>query len=408
MKKVLLCICCFMMLILNINAETLGPVEEGEDLVVVEQIEEVNKNENSVSLAPNAKSAILIDYSTGEILFEKNSHEKMAPASMTKMMSMLIIVEAIEDKIINWDDIITVSQNASDMGGSQILLETGEQMKVEDLFKGIAVASGNDAVVALAESVAGTEEEFVKMMNNKLKELGLKDSNFKNPHGLDEANHYSSAYDMAMIGRELSKHEKVLEFTAIYEDYLRKGTDKEFWLVNTNKLVRFYTGVDGLKTGYTKEAGYCLTATAEKNDMRLIAVAMGEPTSALRNSEISSMLDYGFAQYKATSIIKKSEVITEVEIEKAKQLKTKIVPKEDISILTKKTDKLGKITYEVELDNIEAPLKKGDVVGKLKINEDGKKIKEVDLTIKEDIEKANILELYVRYLSDIVNGNIKF
>jgi D-alanyl-D-alanine carboxypeptidase (penicillin-binding protein 5/6) len=161
----------------------------------------------------------------------------MAPASMTKMMSMLVIIEAIEDGIIGWDDIITTSQNASDMGGSQILLEVGEQMSVYDMFKGIAVASGNDAVVALAEAVAGTEEEFVKMMNEKVKSLGLTDTNFKNVHGLDEANHYSSAYDMAMIAKELSKHEKIFEFTSIYEDYLRKGTSKEFWLVNTNKVV---------------------------------------------------------------------------------------------------------------------------------------------------------------------------
>lgn len=405
MKKILILICCFMIFTFNINAEKLGPVEEGENLIVNQ---EVANSESGVNLATNAKSAILIDAATGEILFEKNSHEKMAPASMTKMMSMLIIIEAIEDEIINWEDIITVSENASSMGGSQILLETGEQMSVYDLFKGIAVASGNDAVVALSEAVAGTEDEFVKMMNDKAKELGLNDTNFKNAHGLDDANHYSSAHDMAMIGRELAKHEKVFEFTSIYEDYLRKGTDKEFWLVNTNKLVRFYTGVDGLKTGYTKEAGYCLTATLKKNDMRLIAAVMGEPTSALRNSEVSSMLDYGFAQYKSTSIIKKNEVVAEVEIERAKTKKVEIVPTNDVAILTKKTEKLGEITYDINLDEIKAPLKSGEVIGELIIKEDGKKIKSVDLTIKEDIEKANIFELYLRYLTDIIAGNIKF
>ncbi len=188
-------------------------------------------------LAPNAKSAILLEASTGKIIYEKNSHEKLAPASMTKMMSMLLIMESIEKGILSWDQMITVSANASGMGGSQILLETGEQMSVDDLFKGIAVASGNDAVVALAEAIAGTEEEFVKMMNERAKELGLNDTSFKNPHGLDTANHYSSAYDMAMIGKELVKHEKVLQYSSIYEDYLRKGTDKEIWLVNTNKVV---------------------------------------------------------------------------------------------------------------------------------------------------------------------------
>lgn len=401
MKKLFVILSCFLM-INCVSAETLGPVEEGSVLTVNET------DTSDTSLAANASSAILIDASTGEVLFEKNSHEKMAPASMTKMMSMLLIIEAIENDVIGWDDIITVSQNASDMGGSQILLETGEQMSVYDLFKGIAVASGNDAVVALAEAVAGTEEEFVKMMNDKVKELGLKDTNFKNVHGLDEANHYSSAYDMAMIGKELASHEKIFEFTSIYEDYLRKGTDREFWLVNTNKLVRFYTGVDGLKTGYTSEAGYCLTATAKKNDMRLIAVAMGEPSSTSRNADITSMLDYGFAQYKVVSIIKKTEVITEVEVERSQDEKIEIVPINDVSILTKKTDKLGEITYDITLNKLKSPIKVGDVVGKLTIKEDGKKIKEVDLTVKEDVNKANLWELYKRYLIKLITGNIKF
>ncbi len=365
-------------------------------------------SENQISLAQNAKSAILIDASTGQVLFEKNSHEKLAPASMTKIMSMLVIVESIEKGIIHWDDMVTASSNASGMGGSQILLETGEQMKVEDMFKGVAVASGNDAVVALAEAVAGTTDEFVKMMNQKVKELGLKDTNFKNPHGLDEANHYSSAYDMAMIARELVKYEKVLTFTSIYEDYLRKGTSKEFWLVNTNKLVRFYNGVDGLKTGYTKEAGYCLTATAKKNDLRLISVVMGEETNGLRSSETSSILDYGFAQYKSTELVKKGDVVAEVEVEKAKKQTVSVITKENASILMKKTEKMGEITYEPQIDKIKAPVKVGDKVGILNVKEDGKLVKQVELTVKEDIKEANILELYIRYLSDLAVGSIKF
>ena len=218
MKRILIVIICLFMLIPFVKAE------------------EVNK-ENTNTLAPNAKSAILIEESTGKILYEFNSHEKQAPASMTKMMSLLLIMEAIEKNVITWNQMITVSQNASSMGGSQILLETGEEMSVDDLVKGIAIASGNDAVVALAEAIAGTEENFVKMMNDKLNELGLKDTNFKNCHGLDEEGHYSSAYDMAFIGRELVKHKKILEYSSIYETYLREGTDKKIWLVNTNKVV---------------------------------------------------------------------------------------------------------------------------------------------------------------------------
>ncbi len=190
-----------------------------------------------VSLAPNAKSAILIEASTGEIIYENNADEQLAPASMTKIMSMLLIVEAIEKGVISWDEMVTVSANASSMGGSQILLETGEEMSVEDLFKGIAIASGNDAVVALAEKIAGTEEMFVQMMNDRASELGLKNTYFKNPHGLDIANHYSSARDMSIMARELVKHKRVLEYTSIYETYLRENLDTKIWLVNTNKVV---------------------------------------------------------------------------------------------------------------------------------------------------------------------------
>ena len=225
MKKILLMIVTFMLLFTS----------AGIHLVLADDLK----------LAESAKSAILIEASTGKILFEKNADEKLHPASMTKMMSMLLIIEAIKDGVINWDQVVTVSENASSMGGSQILLETGEKMSVRDLFKGVAIASGNDAVVALAETVAGSVNNFVGMMNKKAKELGLTNTNFKNPHGLDDANHYSSSRDMSIIARELVKYKEVLDYTKIYEDYLREDTDRKIWLVNTNRLVRFYDGVDG-------------------------------------------------------------------------------------------------------------------------------------------------------------------
>lgn len=359
-------------------------------------------------MAPNAKSAILIEATTGKIIYEKNSHEKLAPASMTKIMSMLLIMENIDKGVIKWNDKVTASANASSMGGSQILLETGEQMTVYDLFKGIAVASGNDAVVALSEYIAGSEEEFVNLMNQKVKELGLKDTVFKNPHGLDTANHYSSAYDMSIIAKELVKHEKVFEFTSIYEDYLRKGTKRELWLVNTNKLVRFNPVVDGLKTGYTKEAGYCLTATAKKNDMRLISVVMGEPDTKVRSSETTSLLDYGFAKYKAMKVVDKNTVVDKLKIEKASNKSVNIVPIENYSVITEKTNKIGKITYDLKLNYIKLPIKKGSKIGKIIVKEDNKKIKELDVTVKEDLKKANILQLYGTYLKSILNGDIKF
>jgi len=371
-------------------------------------IESVEKVEDSNTLAPNAKSAILIEESTGEILYEYNSHEKLEPASMTKMMSLLLIMESIEKGVIKLDQVITVSENASSMGGSQILLETGEQMSVDDLLKGITIASGNDAVVALAEAIAGTEENFVKMMNDKLKKLGLADSNFKNCHGLDEEGHYSSAYDMAFIAKELVKHKKILEYSSIYETYLRENTDKKIWLVNTNKLVRFKAGVDGLKTGYTEGAGYCLTATMKKDDMRVIATVMGEPSSTIRNNEVSSMLDYAFAQVGLKKLLSIDSVVETLNLPKSKVDEIKIVPKEDVNILYKKIDGEITPTYEIKINEIKLPIKQGDVVGKLYVKNDNKKINEIDLTVIEDVEKCNIFELYFKYLKNIISGNIKF
>lgn len=364
-------------------------------------------NVKAETLAPNAKSAILIEASTGEILYEHNSHEKLDPASMTKMMSLILVMESIEKGVITWDQMVTVSSNASGMGGSQILLETNEKMSVEDLVKGVSIASGNDAIVALAEVIAGTEENFVSMMNRKAKELGLKDTNFKNCHGLDSEGHYSSAYDMALIARELVKHEKILEYSSIYETYLREGTKRKLWLVNTNKLVRFKEGVDGLKTGYTKEAGYCLTATMKRDNMRVIATVMGEPNSNTRNSEVSSMLDYAYSIVGIKTIINKDSVVETKVLPKANSI-IEIVPISDVNVLYKKLDGSINPTYEVKLNNIELPIKKGDVVGKLYVRNNGKLLSTVNLTVKHDVGKCNILELYLKSLKDIVTGSINF
>lgn len=361
----------------------------------------------ALNLAENAKSAIMIEASTGEIIFEKNSHEKLAPASMTKMMSMLLIVEAIDHGNLKWDQMITVSENASSMGGSQILLETGEKMSVQDLFKGIAVASGNDAVVALAEAVAGTEEEFVNQMNQKAKDLGLNDTNFKNPHGLDTANHYSSAYDMAMIAKELVRHEKVLEYTSIYEDYLREDQENKVWLVNTNKLVRFYDGLDGLKTGYTKEAGYCLTSTAKRGDTRFITVVMGEPDTKTRNSETTSMLDYAFSQYATEKLLDTNSVVGAVRVEKGKKDTVKLVPMEDVTVLNKKVGQKKNADYEVKMKNLTAPVKKGDEVGELILKVDGEEQRKIPLTVNQTIEKANLLEVYLNHIKSMLGGDLE-
>lgn len=365
------------------------------------------KAEETEDLAPNAKSAIMIEASTGEILFQKNKDEKLAPASMTKMMSMLLIMEEIENGNLKWNEMITTSEKASSMGGSQIFLKVGEKMTVEDLLKGVAIASGNDAVVALAERVSGSEEQFVKRMNIRAKDLGLKNTNFINATGLTADNHYSSAYDMSLIAKELVKHEKILEFTSTYEDYLRKDTKSPFWLVNTNRLVRFKEGVDGLKTGFTDEAGYCLTATMKKDNMRLITVVMKEENTSKRSADTTKMLDYGFNIYMVQTILDEKTTIEKKKVELGKTLTTEIVPKENITILNKKSDDQKNITYKTNINKIIAPVKKGDKVGTIDIIEDNNIISTIDATVKEDIAKANILTIYLRNLKEIISGNLK-
>ena len=364
----------------------------------------INVKAENVDLAENAVSAIIMEPITGEIIFEKNSHEKLHPASMTKMMSMLLIIEKINSGALNWDEMVTVSPNASGMGGSQILLETGEQMSVKDLFKGIAVASGNDAVVAMAEKIAGTEGMFVNMMNERAKQLGLVDTNFKNPHGLDAAEHYSSAYDMAIIARELVKYPEVLEYTSIYEDYLRQDTDRKIWLVNTNKLVRFYPGVDGLKTGYTSAAGFCLTATAKKGNTRFIVVAMGEPDSKTRNAEVTEMLDYAFAQYEIEEVLSKNSVVGKVPVLLGNKTEIEIIPLESVAFLNRKGAEKKNASYELKVSTLKAPLKVGDKVGELILTEDDNKTRTIPVTVKENIDKANVFDLYIRNLKQILNG----
>ena len=367
---------------------------------------EDNSPNDTLNLATNAKSAIMIESSTGKIIYEKNIDEQLPMASMTKMMTLLLIMENIENGNLKWDEMVTTSEHAASMGGSQIFLETGEQMSVEDLVKGICIGSGNDAAVAMAERIGGTEENFVKMMNDRAKELGLVNTKFQNACGLDADNHYSSAHDMAFIAKELVRHKKILEFTGTYEDYLRKNTDKSFWLVNTNKLVRYYQGVDGLKTGYTNTAGYCITTTAKRNDMRLITVVMGEPSSSIRNSETTAMLDYGFNTYEMNQLLSKETILSKEKVILGEKEFVEIISKEDINILNTKIGTKRNVEYQVELEDIKAPVKKGDIVGKINVIENNQTIMTIDATVNETINKANIFSIYYRELVDIFKGNL--
>lgn len=357
------------------------------------------KNVSAVEMEISAKSAILVDFNTGKVLYSKNENEPLAMASMTKVMSMLLIMEKIDDGSLKYDDIVEISTESSSMGGSQIFLNPGDKYKVVDLLKGVAMASANDAVVALAEKTYGSKEHFIEAMNKKAESLGLKNTHFVNVHGLDEEGHYSSAYDMSVMARELLKHEKILDFTRVYEEYLTKPDGSQIWLVNTNKLVRFYDGVDGLKTGFTQNAGYCLTATGKKNNLRLISVVMGEESIEKRSSDTVKLLNYGFNTFKVNLIKNKSEILGKVNVQKGKKENVDVVLVNDLIELLNASDKPSNYKFKILVDKITAPVKKGDVIGKVKVlNDNGVLISQVDITVNENVLKANLWDLFKRNL----------
>lgn len=388
--SIFLCfLCLFSMFLLPVHAE------EGESV--------------DTELIPGAVSGVLMEANSGEIVFSKEENKEVAVASMTKMVAQILILDAIREKKISWDDVVTVSQNAADMGGSQIYLSVGEKISVRDLFKGISMASANDATVQMAEVLAGSEEAFVKLMNQKVQDLGLKHTVFKNCTGLDEEGHYSSAYDMAMIARELViNYPEILEFSSVYEDYLREDTENKFWLVNTNKLVRFYEGADGLKTGHTDAAKYCLAATAKKNNLRFIAIVLGEEDSKVRNQEVMSLLDYGFNHYQMDLIKSKDQVLKTIPLDKATKSKVSLVPISDIGVLSSKSSKKKEYDYEIKVHDIPLPVKKGDVVGEVIVKEKNKKITTVPITVSESVSSLSFLQLLGRGIQDLASGNFSF
>ncbi len=360
-------------------------------------------NQDNLSLLENAKSGILVEASTGEILYEKNKDEKVSIASLTKMAAQIIILENIENGNLKWDEIITASSNAASMGGTQIWLTAGEKISVEDLFKGMSMASANDATVALAERIAGTESAFVKLMNDKVKELGLKNTVFKNSTGLDEEGHYSTAYDLSVIARELLNHDEILRFSSVYEDYIRKDTPNKFWLVNTNKLVRFYEGADGLKTGFTDAAGYTMAVTAKRDDMRLIAIVLGEDVSKTRNDETTELLDYGFNNYKVNLVKAKGETVKKVKVDKGSIDEVDIITENDILILNKKSDATINYDTKIIVNDIELPIKKGTIVGKIEVLYNDEVVKTDNLVAGNDVKKINYFKYLFNNLKDIVN-----
>ncbi len=357
-----------------------------------------------VDYAPNAGSTILIEATTGKVLYEKNSNKVYAPASMTKMMTLLLIMEELESGRIKLEDKVMISVNAASMGGTQIFIEANSEVVVSDLLKGIGIASANDASVAMAEYIGGSEENFVNMMNKRALKLGAKNTTFKNCHGLDEKGHETTAYDMALIAKELVKHESILKITSTYEEYINVS-GKNHWLVNTNTLIKFYNGVDGLKTGYTDNAKYCLTATMRKNDMRLISVVMKEESKENRTSDTIKLMEYGYSMYGIKKVLSSEESLGKVYIENSKERYFDFYLKEDVNIVVDKNTR--ELNYEIskEVETLKAPIKANTKVGILKLNYNNNVV-EYDLIIKSSISKRNYLGLLINNFQDVIHGNL--
>lgn len=355
----------------------------------------------AVELDIAGKSAVLMDIATGTLLYESNAHEKLAPASVTKVMTMLLIMEAIDSGKIGWDDMVTASEAAAAKGGSQIYLKVGESMKVSDMVKSIAVSSANDCACAMAEHLAGSESAFVEMMNNRAKELGMEDTNFVNCTGLDDDDsasaHRTSAYDIALMSRELLKnHPDITKFTTIWMDTVRDGT---FGLSNTNKMIRFYSGATGLKTGFTSGAGYCLSASAERDGLGLIAVVMGCETSAQRFAACKSMLDYGFANFALVSPEFNEDAAVPVKL--GKQTSVKAVPGEEATLLIDKSQR-GSVTTQITLDeSVTAPVSQGQRLGTLTIKAGEQTLAQVPLVAETGVSRLSWGDLFLKVLRQI-------
>lgn len=340
-------------------------------------------------------SVILIEQSSGTVLFEKNADAKRPIASVTKVMTALLLMEEIDKGNISYSDLITAGENAEDMGGSQIFLEVGEQMSVDDMLKGLMIASGNDVAVAIGEHIAGDYDSFIALMNKRAKELGMKNTHFVNPHGLPEDNHYSTARDVGIMSRELlEKHPDIKKYTTIWMDTLRGG---EFQLANTNKLIATYKYATGLKTGFTTEAGHCLSASAEKDKMALISVILGGPSSEVRFSEARLLLDYGFDNYTLKEKISANDLICEVDLIKGKKERVNGVAKNDYVIMDNKNEK-GEISKEIEIiPDIKAPVEKGQKLGVMKIKKGDSVMYELEIVAEEEVKHRNVFDVIKLY-----------
>jgi serine-type D-Ala-D-Ala carboxypeptidase (penicillin-binding protein 5/6) len=364
-------------------------------------------NAEPTGLSVDAKSALLMEPVSGKVIFEKNSHEKLAPASVTKIMTMLLAMEAVDSGKIKLHDKITASENAKKMGGSSMLLDTGEIRTVEEILKGIAIASGNDAAVAMGEYLAGSEESFVKLMNERAKALGMNDTSFKNCTGLSAPGHETSAYDISIMSRELLKHPTILKYSGTYMETISEGRKSPIGLVNHNKLVRFFTGCDGLKTGFTSEAKYCISATAVRDGVRMLSVIMGSPTYKVRNKDASMLMNYGFSKYESKKIINKDEDLEKIWINKQGDKFFMAKAKYDLAIITERgTDSKISKKFTLNIDDNKKEYKKGEVVGYCEVYINDTFADKVAIYCDRDFKKGGVFENMKNNIKRIFENSI--
>jgi len=355
-------------------------------------------------LKVDGKAAILIDAGSGEVIYEMNAHEKLSPASVTKIMVLLLAMEALDSGRITLDDQVVISSNAANMGGSQIYLEEGEIQTVEGILRAISLRSANDAAVAIGEHIAGSEELFISMMNDRASELGMDNTNFINPTGLTDSEHYTSAYDIGLMSRELLKHPKVHDWLTLWMSDIQVGKKKDVTqsLNNTNRLIHDYQGANGIKTGFTNDAGFCLSASAKRGNLTLIAIVMGSQTSKIRNASVKKLLDYGFANYNSLPMSQKGEIVKRLPINKGKISEMDVLVEEDFSLLVKKGSPTD-VEKELILPKyIDAPIIKNQKIGELILKIEGKEVGRVNLIVKDEVEKASFIDMFRKMIQKLL------
>ncbi|MGC2872272.1 D-alanyl-D-alanine carboxypeptidase family protein [Ihubacter sp. mB4P-1] len=410
-RKRALCMVCALAICVGGGIMGVKHFSNPQEPVVLETVSDTltaagapSEDEKNANLKLDVKAAVLIDADTGKVIFQQNAHKELPPASVTKVMTMLLAMEAIEDGKVKLTDQVTISERAASMGGSQMYMEVGETHTLEELLQGIAIVSANDGCVATAEYIAGSEEVFVEKMNKRAQELGMRDTHFVNTNGLPVTDHYTSAYDIAVMSRLLLKHKETQKWFNTWQTTIKvglPGKEKDFGLTNTNKLIKQYPGANGIKTGFTQEAGYCLSASAERDGTTLIAVVLGAKTSPIRNAEVAKLLNYGFANYASVTLAEEGQRVKKITVDKGEPYILHAVTGEKATAFVKKGQE-KEISYKANIPkNLKLPLKKGDKIGTLDIYCGDEKLGSCDLVADRNIDKASFFTYYIRKIKNL-------